>query len=144
MKAMKHTNRMMPSKREIRASFRMVIPTSIPPANTQMGTSTYTFRLVQKTGAMMAVNPMMAKALKILLPTTLPIAISVLPSMADIRLTTNSGALVPAATMVKPITNEEMLKRRAMLDAPSVSQSAPFTISTRPTTNKAANFNPSI
>ena len=87
---------------------------------------------------------MMAKELNMLLPTTLPMAMSALPSNEDITLTTSSGALVPKATIVNPITREEMLKRRAILDAPSVSQSAPFTININPIINNDANFNPSI
>ena len=113
-------------------------------AKTHNGTSILILFLEHATGYINAVIPMIANELNMLLPTTFPMAMSAFPSMEDITLTTNSGALVPNATIVKPITREDMLKRRAILEAPSVSQSAPFTINIKPIKNNEANFNPSI
>jgi hypothetical protein len=48
-------------------------------------------------------RPRIKSTLKILLPTTLPTAMSVCPEMADCTLTAISGELVPKATMVRPI-----------------------------------------
>jgi hypothetical protein len=73
--------------------------------------------------------------LKILLPTTLPIAISALPCIEDRRLITNSGADVPNATIVRPITRSDILNRLATDAAPSVSALAPANINARPATN---------
>ena len=58
--------------------------------------------------------------LKMLLPTTFPIAMSELPLRADIRLTMSSGEEVPKATMVSPTTRGDTPKRRASTEAPSV------------------------
>ena len=91
--------------------------------------------LVHATGQTIAVIPTIANELKMLLPTTLPMARSDWPLTAEIALTTNSGVEVPNATIVNPITKLEMLKRRAISDAPSVSQSAPLMISNNPTAN---------
>ena len=46
-------------------------------------------------------------------PITLYTARSVCPLTAPVRLTSNSGADVPMATIVRPITKGERLKRRA-------------------------------
>src|SRR5690554_3636888 len=67
---------------------------------------------------------------------TLPSAISECPLSAAITLTTSSGAEVPKATTVSPITNSEMPYLRAREEDPVTSQSPPFTKSARPATNK--------
>lgn len=51
-------------------------------------------------GANRAVHPTIINVLKILLPTTLPTAMSALPFRADDTLTVSSGAEVPKATIV--------------------------------------------
>ena len=63
--------------------------------------------------------------LKILLPITLPSARSACPASADTVLTAISGALVPKATTVRPITKGEMPNAAASFDAPRTSTSAP-------------------
>ena len=78
--------------------------------------------------------PKIAKILKILLPTTLPKAISLLPFKAAEILTTNSGNEVPKATMVKPIIKSDTFKRRAITEAPSTNLSAPKIRATNPNT----------
>ena len=73
-----------------------------------------------------AVPPRMKPKLKILDPMTLPIDISVWPVIAARIVTANSGAEVPNATTVSPITRSEILNEWAISDAASTSQSAPF------------------
>ena len=53
-------------------------------------------------------------------------AMSLLPFMAAVILTANSGALVPKATMVSPITNAGILSFFATDEAPSTKKSAPL------------------
>ena len=55
-----------------------------------------------------AVPPKIKPKLKILEPTTLPIDISVWPVSAALMVTANSGADVPKATTVNPITQSEI------------------------------------
>ena len=69
----------------------------------------------------------MNSTLKMLLPTTLPMAMSVLPSSTAPTLTAISGALVPRATMVRPTTSGLMPNDSASLDAPRTSRLAPMT-----------------
>ena len=83
-------------------------------------------------GAKRAVQPTIIKVLKMLLPTTLPTAMSALPFRADDTLTVSSGADVPKATMVSPITMEGIWKRLATDAAPSVRQLAPTKIRSNP------------
>ena len=70
--------------------------------------------------------------LAMLLPNTLPIANSELPSKLAKRFTTNSGILVPKDTMVSPITNSGILFFFATEEAPSTNQSAPLISKTKP------------
>ena len=81
--------------------------------------------LVIVIGATTAVTPTIIKILKMLLPTTFPIESSALPLIADTILTVNSGAEVPKATIVRPITNDDMLNLLANAAAPSVKKLAP-------------------
>lgn len=87
-------------------------------------------------GMTIAVTPIMTRILNILLPTTLPIASSALPWIADMRLMTNSGAEVPNATTVSPIMRSETPQRFAIADAPSVRIFAPTRISASPNMRK--------
>ena len=73
-----------------------------------------------------AVPPKIKPRLKMLDPTTLPIDISVCPVIAALIVTANSGADVPKATTVKPITRSEIFNECAISAAASTSQSAPF------------------
>ena len=83
-------------------------------------------------GITMAVQPTMARMLNMLLPTTLPNASSALSFNAAVTLTTSSGADVPIATIVRPITRSEMPKRLATAEAPSVNALAPMSINPSP------------
>ena len=58
-------------------------------------------------------------------PTIFPMAILPTPFKAARIETANSGADVPNANMVRPITSSEIPKRLAILDALSTSQAAP-------------------
>ena len=71
-------------------------------------------------GMTSAVHPTIIRMLNMLEPTTFPIAISELPLTADMTLMTSSGAEVPKATIVRPITRSEIRKRLATAAAPSV------------------------
>jgi len=70
-------------------------------------------------------NPSTRAMLQILLPTTFPTAIMLLPCIEEIRLTTSSGADVPKATTVKPMTIGVIPRLRARLEDPLTSHSAP-------------------
>ena len=85
-------------------------------------------------GLMRAATPIRSKILMMLLPMTLPRSISVLPLNIDVIETASSGAPVPKATIVRPISCFEILKLEATLDAPSTSQSAPLIRITKPPT----------
>ena len=85
-------------------------------------------------GRMTAPIPMSSKILRILLPMTLPRSMSDLPSMSEANDTASSGALVPKATIVRPIKSFEILKCEAVDEAPSIIQSAPLMRITKPTT----------
>jgi len=65
-------------------------------------------------------------------PTTLPNAMSALPVQAEMALTAISGALVPNATTVSPMTTGDTPMRAASHTAPRTSNSAPKINSTSP------------
>ncbi len=87
-------------------------------ANTTSGMSMRTSRLAMISGVTTAEQPRISRVLRILLPTTFPIAISGLSVAADTTDTANSGALVPNATTVKPMTSGEIPTPIANRDAP--------------------------
>lgn len=92
---------------------------------------TVSFRTLM--GLMTAAMPINKSTLMILLPMTLPIRMSVLPLMSELKETASSGAPVPKATIVRPIKSLDTLKLDATDDAPSTSQSAPLMRKTKPT-----------
>ena len=87
------------------------------------------------TGCSMAHSPSTTSRLNRLEPTTLLSAISLEPCTAAAVLTASSGALVPMATMVSPITSDGTWNRRASPDAPPTNRSAPFTSAAKPATS---------
>ena len=89
------------------------------------------------TGAMSAAMARMRPTLAMLLPTTLPTAIPPAPASAACTLTTSSGALVPKATTVSPITSGVRPRRSARLAAPRTSALAPPVSSAIPTSTNA-------
>ena len=128
-----------PAKR-IAASHRSSSPsrtntqssTEIPTIN---GTSRRTRRHEITSGITRAHRPTISRMLKMLLPTTLPIAMSDAPLRTADTLTAISGELVPNATTVRPTTSGEMPADSAILDAPRTSPSAPATSRIRPATS---------
>ena len=86
-------------------------------------------------GITSATQPTIMKMLKMLLPTTLPIANCALPLMAESELMTSSGDEVPKATIVYPITRSRTPHFFATDDAPSIRQFAPYNIKTSPPIN---------
>jgi hypothetical protein len=78
-----------------------------------IGTSWRMSCLSTSSGVIIADSPRMNSTLKMLLPTTLATAMSVLPAQADCTDTASSGELVPNATMVRPTTSGEMPKDSA-------------------------------
>ena len=71
-----------------------------------------------------------------LLPTIFPIVISALPPTDDEILTAASGALVPMATIVSPITICGIPNLVAIPAAPLTNQSAPLISMAKPNANK--------
>ena len=132
----------MPSKRDTPICFspRCINPKKfVPsnraaiPANALRGISMRKVDFWHATGYIVAEIPRMMRVLMILLPRILVRAISEEPSDAATMLTTNSGADVPNATIVRPITKSEMLRRLAKPDAPLMSQSAEIVNRAKPT-----------
>jgi len=78
-------------------------------------------------------TPSINNIFTILLPTMLPIAISVLPLRADNMLITNSGVDVPMDTMVRPMTKSGILNRFANDEAPPTKRCAPTKMIASPT-----------
>ena len=83
-----------------------------------------------------AATPIINKVLIILLPSTLPIARSVLPSMEAKTLITSSGSDVPKATMVSPISNCGSPNFLPMDEAPSINHFAPKRSAKKPIMNR--------
>jgi hypothetical protein len=82
--------------------------------------------------------PKTPRMLKMLLPTTLPIAMSRSPRMPATSDVASSGSEVPPATMVSPISNSLTPSQRDKSTAPWTNQPAPKTNNTRPATTEAA------
>ena len=101
----------------------------------RMGSSFLTVSLLTLIGQNSAPIPISSKTLIMLLPMTLPSNMSVEPDANELIDTASSGALVPNATMVRPIKVLETLKLVAMDEAPSTSQSAPLIRITKPIIN---------
>ena len=68
-------------------------------------------------------------------PIMFPREISLLPAIPAAMLTDASGALVPIATTVRPITTDGIFSICAIEDAPSTKKSAPFINKTKPKIN---------
>lgn len=79
--------------------------------------------------------PTTTSPLKIFEPTTLLMAISLLPASAALMLTEASGALVPMATMVSPMMTLGTFRIPAREELPSTKKSAPLIRSINPTSN---------
>ena len=109
-----------------------LISRSISDAITAQGISLRTVLVAITIGETMAATPTISSVLKMLLPMTLPTAMSVVPFRAETKLTKNSGADVPMATTVRPITICGTFNRWAIEVAPSVRRSAPHSTNAIP------------
>jgi hypothetical protein len=100
-----------------------------------MGTSNRISCCCTANGIIIADKPRINRTLKILLPTTLPTAMSACPCHAEEMLTASSGALVPRATTVRPTIRGEMPRDPARWAGAFYQHtSAPIVSSTRPIT----------
>ena len=106
------------------------------PANALRGISIRKVDFLQATANIVAEIPRMMSVLMMLLPSMLVSAMSDDPSVAATMFTTSSGADVPNATIVRPITRSEILRRLAKPDAPLMSQSAEIVNRAKPTINR--------
>ena len=79
--------------------------------------------------------PTTISRLKILEPITFPTAISLLPDSDAEMLTASSGALVPKATMVRPIITVGTRRSLATEELPSTKKSAPLINNKNPASN---------
>ena len=116
--------RVLPSKRSIAVARRFI------------GISLLKLLLVMVRGEISAMRPIARQVLNMFEPTMLPIARSELPFIADMKLTTISGAEVPMPTIVSPIMNSLIPNLRAKFDEPSTRLLAPKSIRIRPTMRK--------
>ncbi len=126
------TTRRPPSGRLIRPSASS--PASSRDATIISGTSRRISWAAVAIGRTRAASPRIRPRFAIFEPTTLPTATSARPFSAPCTLTASSGALVPKATTVRPMTSDERPKRRASAAAPLTSHSAPSHSATRPAT----------
>ena len=108
---------------------------TIAPARMERGISYCRERFCEVTGQMSAVTPRITNVLMMFEPRMFVIARSVEPSATETMFTTNSGIDVPKATTVRPMTRSLIPNRLAIADAPSTSQSAPLTRSTKQRTS---------
>ena len=104
-------------------------------ATIETGKSLFNIPLSTGTGHIIEQKPNTQRRLKILEPTTLLIAISLEPWRAAVTLTATSGALVPSATIVKPIIKLGTLKFLARAELPSTKKSAPLIKAIKPMIN---------
>ena len=93
--------------------------------SSMMGMSRLTTMRWHVIGIRTAARPRTSAMLQMFEPNTLPTAIMLLPLRDEITVTTNSGADVPNATTVSPITIAGIPKLRARFEDPFTSHSAP-------------------
>ncbi len=99
--------------------------TSAVEISKRIGISFLTVSFLTLIGQIKAPTPIKRSTFKILLPITLPSNMSVLPLIKELIEMASSGALVPKATIVRPIKSLETLKLVAIDEEPETSQSAP-------------------
>ena len=99
-------------------------------------------------GTIKTAKPKITNIFEMLLPITFPNSISAFPAKCELKEIANSGADVPNATIVKPITAVGIFKFLAKDAEPSTKKSAHLISNTNPTTDKimfkakAKNFPP--
>ena len=115
---------------------RPIIPKSIksPAHISESGISLFIVSPATFTVANIAHTPITTIRLKILEPTTLLTASSLLPAIDADTLTAVSGSDVPIATIVSPIIIDGTCSLFATLELPSTKKSAPLISSTKPIT----------
>lgn len=113
------------------ARFRLATSSSTAHSR-EIGKSRLMISFAGTTGLMAAHMPTTTSRLKILEPMTLLRAISFWPRTAAEMLTAVSGALVPIATIVRPMMTAGTLKIRATEELPSTNRSAPLISRTKP------------
>ena len=86
-------------------------------------------------GRRSADTPMTMSRLKMFDPTILPSEMSLFPVRPAVMETAVSGALVPIATIVRPITMEGTRRIQAMEEEPSTKKSAPLSRRRKPTSS---------
>ena len=123
------TREMVPSQPRTRRMAVMAI---------MKGVSTRMVDFATAMGTMTDAAPRMIRIFRMLEPTMLPMVMSALPFRAALMDTAASGALVPMATMVRPMTSWGMRSLAAMPDAPSTNQSAPFTSRPKPRASRSS------
>ena len=101
------------------------IPHTAAETAIRRGTSRRTSRLSTRRGITRALLPSTTITLKMLLPTTLLTARVSNPWDTELRVTNNSGALVPSDTTVRPITSWGMPKINDKVTAPCTKISPP-------------------
>ena len=99
------------------------------------GKSRFIMPLSTVTGVITAQIANISTRLKISDPIMLLIAISLEPAIAADTLTASSGALVPIATIVRPMTTPGTFNFPATAELPSTKKSAPFTSAANPITS---------
>ena len=102
----------------------------------ESGISLLMVSLCTKIGASIEHTPITNIRLKILDPTTLLIANSLLCAIEAVTLTAVSGSDVPIATIVSPIMMDGTFSFFATLELPSTKKSAPLIRRTNPTTRQ--------
>ena len=127
-------NSRIPSAPDIFISVIIMSVATAAPRLHQMSRLKITFSVF--IGHIIAETPTTIRRLKILEPITLLNAISLLPESPAEMLTAASGALVPMATMVKPIITDGTFSSFAVEEAPSTKKSAPFISKMKPTINR--------
>ena len=106
-----------PSKRVIEPSHPCIINSKLIPS--RKGISRRIVLCSTAIGVIAAESPRMIRMFIILLPTIFPMVMSAFPFNAAEMLTAASGALVPMATMVKPIISWGIFNFSAIAEAPS-------------------------
>lgn len=104
-------------------------------ARSDRGISFDTVLFLTARGKIIAETPRIKRVLEIFDPIILPRAIPVDSFQAAIELTISSGADVPKATIVKPMTKFDRPNFLAIEDDPSTKISAPLTKKTNPKMN---------
>ena len=96
------------------------------------GTSILTSCSETFNGEISAATPSMNRTLKTLLPTTLPMTIDEFPEREALIPTASSGALVPKATIVRPMIKGGIPKAAAINELCFTRKLAPITSSAKP------------